>query len=56
MNETDIFGIKIPGTNRIYFISVMGSLGEVTAITAYMGERALQMFWELQDEDPAYHR
>ena len=54
MNETDIFGIKIPGTNRIYFISVMGSLGEVTAITAYMGERALQMFWELQDEDPAY--
>lgn len=54
MTETDIFGIKIPGTNRIYFISVMGSLGEVTAITAYKGERALQMFWKLQEEDPAY--
>lgn len=54
MNETDVFGIKIPGTNTIYFISVMGSLGEVTAITAYRGERALQMFWKLQEEDTAY--
>lgn len=54
MHETDIFGIKIPGTNTIFFISVMGTLGEVTAITAYRGERALQMFWELQEEDTAY--
>ncbi|MGM0529584.1 MAG: DUF7309 domain-containing protein [Bacteroidota bacterium] len=54
MKETDIFGIKIPGTTRNYFISVMGSLGEVTAITAYKGERALQMFWRLQEEDTGY--
>jgi len=48
MAETDIFGIRIPGTERLYFISVMGSAGEVTAISAYMGTRALGMFWELQ--------
>jgi len=30
MAETDIFGIRIPETERIYFISVMGSAGEVT--------------------------
>lgn len=48
MSETDIFGIKIPGTKRVYFISVMGSGGEVTAVTAYSGTRALGMFWDLQ--------
>ena len=47
MSETDIFGIKIPGTKRVYFISVMGSGGEVTAVTAYSGTRALGMFWDL---------
>jgi len=54
MVETDIFGIKIPGTDRIYFISVMGSAGELTAISAYMGTRALGMFWELQQTAPGY--
>jgi len=54
MAETDIFGIKIPGTDQIYFISVMGSAGQVTAISAYMGTRALGMYWELQQYDPVY--
>ena len=54
MSETDIFGIKIPETERIYFISVMGSACEVTAISAYMGTRALGMFWELQQTEPGY--
>ena len=49
MFESDIFGIQIPGTNRIYFISIMGSGGEFTAISAYRGSRALEQFWRLQE-------
>jgi len=37
MNEDEIFGIKIPDNDRIYFISIMGSLGEVFALTSYEG-------------------
>ena len=54
MDEVDIFGIRIPGTDRIYFISVMGALGEAKAIAAYTGTRALGMFWELRDERRFY--
>jgi len=54
MEETDIFGIRIPGTDRVYFISVMGSMGEVRAIAAYAGTRALGMFRELLDDESAY--
>ncbi len=49
--ETDIFGVKIPGNNKIYFVSVMGSAGQMSAMSAYDGYAALQMFWELQDEN-----
>ena len=47
MFEDDIFGVKIPGTDRVYFISVMGANGELSAVVAYRGSRALRQFWEL---------
>jgi len=50
MSEDDIFGIKIPESDRIYFISIMGTLGEVYALTAYEGSVALGQFWEIQND------
>ncbi len=50
--EDDIFGVKIPDSGELYFISVMGSGGEFTAISAYRGPRALGQFWELFEKDP----
>lgn len=44
--ETDVFGVRIPGTDRIYFISVMGSEGEFVALSAYKGFRGLYQFHE----------
>ncbi|MEX2370188.1 MAG: hypothetical protein WD578_04200 [Bacteroidales bacterium] len=46
--EVDLFGIQIPGTDRVYFISVMGHNGEFTAISAYRGYEGLAGFYELQ--------
>ena len=51
MYETDIFGMKIPRSNKIYFVSVMGSAGQMPALSAYDGYAALQLFWEMQEED-----
>jgi hypothetical protein len=49
MYETDIFGVKIPGTDRIYFVSVMGSEGEFFAVSAYRGRQGLAQFLEFQE-------
>ena len=49
MFESDIFGVQIPGTDRVYFISIMGSGGDFPAISAYRGSRALGQFWQLAD-------
>ncbi len=46
--EVDLFGIQIPGTDRLYFISVMGHNGEFTAISAYRGYEGLAGFYDLQ--------
>ncbi|HEC43538.1 MAG TPA: hypothetical protein ENI20_11995 [Bacteroides sp.] len=48
--ESDIFGVRIPDTGRIYFISLMGSGGELNGISAYCGTRALGQFWELHEQ------
>jgi len=29
MAETDIFGVRTPGSGKTYFISIMGSAGEL---------------------------
>jgi len=49
MYETEVFGVKIPGTDRIYFVSVMGSEGQFAAISAYRGRQGLAQFFEFQD-------
>ncbi len=49
LHEADVFGIRIPGTDRIYFISVMGSNGEFFAISAYIGYEAFFKFFELEE-------
>ncbi|MFC2116939.1 DUF6930 domain-containing protein [Bacteroidota bacterium] len=49
--EDDIFGVKMPYSGQIHFISVMGSAGDFTAISAYKGSRALQQFSELYEKE-----
>ena len=44
MYETDLFGVKIPGSDRVYFISVMGAEGQFFALSAYMGYVGLAQF------------
>ncbi len=55
LSETDIFAIKLPGSGKEYFVSVMGSNGEVFALAFYEGERAIYKFFELQNEELNYH-
>jgi len=47
--ETDIFAVEIPDTNKLYFISIMGSEGSVFAMSAYEGKRALHQFWDFYE-------
>ncbi len=42
--ETDLFGVQMPGSDRIYFISVMGANGKYTALAAYKGYEGLFRF------------
>lgn len=49
MEETDTFGVKTASTGKTYFISIMGSAGQVRAVSAYEGDNALEQFWELEN-------
>jgi hypothetical protein len=49
--ETDVFGVRIPETDTVYFISVMGSEGVFKGISAYRGGEALSAFWAFQADD-----
>ncbi len=44
MYETDLFGVKIPGNDRVYFVSVMGADGRFFALSAYKGYEGLAQF------------
>jgi hypothetical protein len=44
MYETDLFGVKMPGNNRVYFVSVMGAEGQFFALSAYKGYQGLAQF------------
>ena len=44
-----------PGSGKEFVVSVMGSNGEVFALSIYEGERAIYKFFELQNEDLNYH-
>lgn len=48
LHETEVFGIRLPETNRIYFISIIGNSEIEYALIAYEGTIALGQFWEFQ--------
>jgi hypothetical protein len=49
LEETDIFGIHSPLSDKKYFISVMGSTGTLHALSAYDGPKALHQFWAVEE-------
>jgi hypothetical protein len=53
LEESDVFGITIPETSKQYFVSIMGSAGNLMALTAYEGPEALARFWMLEDSETA---
>jgi hypothetical protein len=58
MEEKDVFGVQDPDTGDLGFISVMGALGEYTAIAVYRGVEALYAWREFEDlleADPESH-
>jgi hypothetical protein len=52
MEEDDIFGIQIPETGELGFISVMGTLGEHLAVAVYQGVKGLSGFWQMHSKGP----
>jgi len=48
--EDEVFGVQVPGTERIYFVSVMGSEGEFPALSFYKGYEGLVDFLEFRAE------
>jgi hypothetical protein len=58
MVETDLFGVQIPRTGEIGFVSIMGMAGEHFAVAVYPDARSLRAFLALQDsqsEQPEDH-
>jgi hypothetical protein len=49
LEETDVFGIHSPLTDKNYFISIMGYQGILKAVAAYDGLKALGQFWDLEE-------
>lgn len=49
MHEDDIFGVQIPETGELGFVSVMGSLGEHLSVAIYQGQKSLNSFWDMQE-------
>ncbi len=52
MEESDIFGIQIPETGDLGFVSVMGMLGEHFAVAVYQGAKGLGGFWNMHSLGP----
>jgi uncharacterized pyridoxamine 5'-phosphate oxidase family protein len=48
--ESDLFGVRMPDSDRIYFISVMGANGEFPALAAYIGYGGLFRFSKILNE------
>jgi len=46
--EDDLFGVQVPGTELVYYVSVMGSDGEFEALTFYKGHEGLTDFLEFR--------
>ena len=47
MSEADLFGVQDPETGEVYYVSVMGELGEHFAVAAYPGAEGLNGFWAM---------
>lgn len=52
MEEDDIFGLQIPKTKELGFVSVMGMLGEHFAVAVYQGAEGLGGFWNMHLQGP----
>jgi hypothetical protein len=48
--EDEVFGVQVPGTDRVYFVSVMGASGEFPALSFYKGYDGLAGFWDFRDQ------
>jgi hypothetical protein len=46
--EDEIFGVQVPGSDLVYFVSVMGSNGEFPALSFYKGYGGLADFMEFR--------
>ena len=53
MEETDVFGVELPGRGGLPFVSVMGAMGEHYAVVVYPGVAALTALWELHHDKDA---
>ena len=51
MMEDDLFGVDDPETGERAYVSVMGNLGEHTAVALYLGDETVDEFWALQSLD-----
>lgn len=52
MEEDDIFGIQMPNTKELGFVSVMGMLGEHFSVAVYQGAKGLGGFWNMHSQGP----
>ncbi len=50
MDENDIFGVRMPDTGKLYFISIMGAAGVHYGMAAYEGAEGLMGFWDLHHD------
>lgn len=50
MEEDDIFGVQMPTTKELGFVSVMGMLGEHFAVAVYQGAKGLGGFWNMHSQ------
>jgi hypothetical protein len=50
MQEADVFGVQNPETNEVGFVSIMGQLGEHTAVAVYIGAKGLYGLLDLQED------
>lgn len=49
MGEADLFGVQDPETGVVYYVSIMGNLGEHLAVAAYPGIQGLAGFWSMHE-------
>jgi hypothetical protein len=53
MEESDVFGVEVPGDAGQIFVSVMGAIGAHYAVAVYPDDAALTALWALRDDEHA---